>query len=62
MTLCPLCQNEGWVCEDHPDKPWHGGAGCCGAAGEPCRCNTYKPPWHHPGSGVQAGEGARERP
>jgi hypothetical protein len=27
----------GWVCEDHPDKPWeHDG---CGAPGMRCACN-----------------------
>jgi hypothetical protein len=32
-TKCP-CLN-GWVCEDHPNKPWnHKG---CGAAGELCK-------------------------
>jgi hypothetical protein len=23
------------VCEEHPDVPWDGGAGCCGAPGVP---------------------------
>jgi hypothetical protein len=37
---CPLCSGSaepGWVCEEHPGKPWqHSG---CGAAGAPCACN-----------------------
>ena len=34
---CPVCLGSGWVCEDHPDKPWeHEG---CGGAGAPCFCN-----------------------
>jgi hypothetical protein len=37
---CPRCEQSaepGWVCEDHPDKPWqHDG---CGGAGAPCECN-----------------------
>lgn len=36
---CTVCQGEGWVCEDHPDKAWDSGNGCCGAAGAPCVCN-----------------------
>ncbi len=32
----------GWVCENHPDRPWQGPRACpCGAAGAPCPdCNT----------------------
>jgi len=37
---CPVCHGShepGWLCADHPDKPWgHEG---CGAAGVPCQCN-----------------------
>src|SRR5688572_16275669 len=36
---CPICESNepGWVCEDHPDKPWeHDG---CGAPGMRCVCN-----------------------
>ncbi len=45
MTLqddidCKACANEGWVCENHPEKAWGGGYGCCGGAGTPCKeCN-----------------------
>jgi hypothetical protein len=34
---CPICDGSGWVCEDHPDKPWQHDA--CGGAGSPCICN-----------------------
>lgn len=34
---CPRCLGSGIVCEDHPDKAWREGDGCCGAAGMPCR-------------------------
>lgn len=36
---CEACKGEGWVCEDHAEKAWGYGDGCCGAAGAPCRCN-----------------------
>ncbi len=37
---CPVCEDTGWVCENHNDKPWKDGDGCgCGGAGEPCSCN-----------------------
>lgn len=36
---CPQCRGEGWVCEQHPDRPWSDGKGCCGAPGKPCACN-----------------------
>ena len=38
---CSLCEDCGWVCETHPDRPWEGEHACtCGAAGAPCpRCN-----------------------
>ncbi len=36
---CKTCNNERWVCEDHPTKPWKDGD-CCGAAGAACKsCN-----------------------
>jgi hypothetical protein len=39
---CPLCEDSGWVCENHPQEPWEGKNACgCGAAGAPCpNCNT----------------------
>lgn len=33
---CPVCHGDRWVCEDHPNKPWRDGDGCCGGAGMPC--------------------------
>ncbi len=47
FKACEACGGEGWVCEDHPNKAWGEGDGCCGGAGIPCKCNTSKPPWHH---------------
>jgi hypothetical protein len=42
---CAFCDNTGWMCEDHPEKPWGGfsrrsDACHCGGAGMPCPyCN-----------------------
>jgi hypothetical protein len=38
---CLLCEDCGWVCEIHPDRPWDGEHACtCGGAGMPCpQCN-----------------------
>jgi hypothetical protein len=38
---CTLCKGIGWVCENHPHKPWEGERACnCGGAGAPCPwCN-----------------------
>lgn len=39
---CEKCNDTGWVCENHPDKPWETGEDndCdCGGAGMPCECN-----------------------
>jgi hypothetical protein len=38
---CLLCEDSGWVCENHPDQPWEGPHACtCGGAGSPCpACN-----------------------
>lgn len=38
---CKYCDDTGWVCEDHTDKPWdgvsnHKDACHCGGAGSPC--------------------------
>lgn len=35
---CVVCNDDGWVCEFHPDRAWHSGEACCGAAGRPCVC------------------------
>lgn len=39
---CAVCDDTGWVCEAHPDKPWSGEHACgCGGAGALCpRCNA----------------------
>jgi hypothetical protein len=43
---CPVCDDRGWVCETHPDRPWRivsdrWDACDCGT-GAPCTsCNRY---------------------
>jgi hypothetical protein len=39
--ICLRCEDCGWVCENHPDRPWEGSHACpCGGAGMPCPdCN-----------------------
>lgn len=41
--MCKICDDTGWVCENHDDRPWNGGskrADACGCgAGAPCECN-----------------------
>ena len=44
VMRCSVCDGTGWVCENHPDRPWRGpspGAdGCECGAGMPCEhCN-----------------------
>jgi hypothetical protein len=46
---CSLCEDCGWVCEEHPGRPWDGDHACpCGAAGAPCPwcnpCDKENPP------------------
>lgn len=44
--ICTICQDTGWVCENHPDKSWSSeqGQGCqCGGAGMPCDCQAIEP-------------------
>ena len=39
---CQRCNSTGWVCENHPDRPWDKDApnGCECGAGDPCPdCN-----------------------
>lgn len=38
---CFICEDSGWVCENHMDRPWEGPHACgCGGAGAPCpNCN-----------------------
>lgn len=37
---CPKCLDIGWVCENHPDRPWDRTLpnGCECGAGMPCEC------------------------
>jgi hypothetical protein len=37
---CPICFGIGWVCENHPDRPWDDELGCTCGAGTPCECNS----------------------
>jgi hypothetical protein len=39
---CFRCDDCGWVCEAHPERPWQGPLACeCGAPGAPCPdCNS----------------------
>ena len=37
---CANCNNEQWVCEDHPEVPFNSGdKECCGGAGMMCKCH-----------------------
>ena len=39
--MCNKCNNTGWVCEDHTDKPWGEEEGECECgAGKNCDCNS----------------------
>jgi hypothetical protein len=40
---CPICLAIGWVCENHPDKPYDE-LGCTSCGGIPCACNDSTPP------------------
>jgi hypothetical protein len=50
QSACDRCGGTGWVCENHPDRPWRGfsnraDACDCTGAGAPCGlCNTADPP------------------
>ena len=44
LMACSVCDNTGWVCEEHPDRPWRGTSqradACdCVRVGMPCECN-----------------------
>lgn len=43
---CNICQDSGWVCEEHQDKPFEHIHKC--GAGMLCKCNVYNPPWNYP--------------
>jgi hypothetical protein len=56
MTTCATCKGVGWVCENHPDRPWSKkvSGGCECGAGMPCPdCNPAEdedsPPRPPPG-------------
>jgi hypothetical protein len=56
---CLNCQDQRWVCENHPHVSWNpdnGGADCCGGAGMPCElcnpCTRDEPPAFPPGMTV----------
>src|SRR5258706_14852208 len=33
--ICSVCEDCGWVCENHPDKPWEGEHACTCGGPEP---------------------------
>jgi hypothetical protein len=35
---CPNCKGLGWVCENHPKRPWSDAIGCTCGAGMMCKC------------------------
>lgn len=44
---CEVCLGGGWVCEEHPARPWETGSvdDCgCGAPGQPCACTGMDGP------------------
>jgi hypothetical protein len=43
-VFCRVCRGVGWVCEDHPDKPYDHDIGCACGEGIPCACNDSTPP------------------
>ena len=55
--MCTMCDGTGWVCENHPDRPWRGTSeradACDRGAGMPCElCNPSggidEPPAKYP--------------
>ena len=47
MSMCPRCNGCGWVCENHPERPWSGKQACkCGGAGMPCYVQSER--WESP--------------
>jgi hypothetical protein len=54
---CLNCQDERWVCENHPHRPWgvsEAAGGCSCGAGNPCElcnpCDRDNPPVMPPGA------------
>jgi len=48
LIRCALCDDTGWVCGVHQDRPWSGAfserACSCRALGTPCeQCNSDQP-------------------
>lgn len=37
IDVCPICNDEGWICEEHNDKPWPHDK--CAGPGMPCKCD-----------------------
>lgn len=63
---CTICDDVGWVCENHLDRPWEGPRACgCGGAGALCpRCNVSagdEPPRMPAGFRAET-EGAGQQP
>src|SRR5580692_411856 len=51
---CSLCEDCGWVCESHPDRPWEGEHACaCGGAGRACLARTAIRPITAPRRGLR---------
>ncbi len=53
LVLCDNCANTGWVCENHPARPWNDGqdsppGSCNCGAGMPCACCNVAPAGHWP--------------
>jgi hypothetical protein len=40
MTACPRCEDIGWVCEDHPERPWKDRAPAAAAVPARPACNV----------------------
>lgn len=58
---CSTCDSQGWVCENHLDRPWDGVSNApnachCGGAGAPCPdcnpCDRENPPRMAPGTRI----------
>lgn len=61
LKPCPKCNNTGWVCEKHPNKPMEHkitllGRKECDYPGMPCACNKSNPPWVYPNLKTRQGD------